>query len=53
MYDLKGFRQAFNLTQKAIGRDSKMSAVKYLWNGKDYERLRTDTEKKAGRSIRF
>lgn len=23
-----------------------MSAVKYLWNGKDYERLRTDTEKR-------
>lgn len=23
-----------------------MSAVKYLWNGKDYERLRTDTKKR-------
>lgn len=45
MYDLKGFRQAFNLTQKQLAEILKCQQSN-ISGMENYERLRTDTEKR-------
>lgn len=53
MYDLKGFRQAFNLTQKQLAEILKCQQSNISGMEKTMRDLEPIQKKKAGRSIRF